>query len=371
MTDTTEQQRMLGDSLLRFAQREYDFEQRRRVLREGGFDPARWQGLCDLGLAALLVPQEHGGLQAPLADALHALQRLGPALVLEPVLGSCVLATRVLASAGGPAAARWLPRLAEGTIGSVAVFEPGSDFDHDNPRCAARADAGGWVLDGTKSLVLQAERAGVLVVLARCEDGAPGWFAVPADAGGVSLRPHALLDGQRAAELRLREVRVPAEARLHGDARALVAELRDLWLAAVCADAVGVMQASLDATVAYLNTRVQFGRALAAQQVLRHRAAELWMELEQARSMVWLAARALDTEPPPRRACLMAAVKARVGRACREISQGSVQLHGGIGLSDELPLSHWFKRLCLADLWLGDSRRQLTRYRQARAGEPA
>ncbi len=367
----TEQQRMLGDSLLRFVQREYDFEQRRRVQAAGGFDPARWRGLCELGLAALLVPQEHGGLQAPLADALHALQVLGPALVLEPVLGSCVLATRLLARAGGPAAAQWLPRLAEGGVGAVALFEPGAGFEHDAPRCAARADPQGWVLDGAKSLVLQADRARVLLVWARCEDGSPAWFAVPADSGGLSLRPYALLDGQRAAELSLRGLRLPAAARLPGEARPLADELRDLWLAAVCADAVGVMQAALDATVAYLNTRVQFGRPLAAQQVLRHQAASLWMELEQARSMVWLAARQLELEPPARRARLMAAVKSRVGRACREVSQGTVQLHGGMGLSDELALSHWFKRLSLAELWLGDSRQQLLRYQRAGAGEPA
>ena len=367
----TEQQRMLEDSLLRFVQREYGFEQRRRAQAAGGFDPSRWQGLCELGLAALLVPQEHGGLEAPLADALHALQVLGPALVLEPVLGSCVLATRLLARCGGPAAAQWLPRMAEGAVGAIGLFEPGAGFEHDPPGCEARAHAQGWVLDGAKSLVLQAAQAHVLLVWARCEDGQPAWFAVPADSQGLSLRPYALLDGQHAAELSLRGVRLRADARLPGEARQLAEELRDLWLAAVCADAVGVMQAALDATIAYLNTRVQFGRPLAAQQVLRHRAASLWMELEQARSMVWLAAGRIEGETAARRARLMAAVKARVGRACREISQGVVQLHGGIGLSDELVLSHWFKRLSLAELWLGDSRQQLLRYLRAGAGEAA
>lgn len=369
--EATEQQRMLGDSLLRFTQREYGFEQRRRALREGGFDPARWQSLCELGLPALLVPREHGGLQAPLADALHALECLGPALVLEPVLGSCVLATRLLARAGGPASAQWLARLAEGAVAAVALFEPGTGFDHGAPGCSARAEAGGWVLDGAKSLVLQGEHAQLLLIWARCEDGSPGWFAVPATAPGLELRAYGLLDGQRAADVRLRGVRVEAAARLHGDARQLAEELRDLWLAAICSDAVGVMQAGLDATVAHLNTRVQFGRPLAAQQVLRHAAAGMWMELEQARSMAWLAARQLETAAPAQRARLLAAVKSRVGRACREVSQGTVQLHGGIGLSDELPLSHGFKRLSLAELWLGDSRQQLMRYLGTQTGEPA
>lgn len=358
----TEMQRMLEDALARLAQREYDFERRRRASSPGDFDAARWRLLCDIGLAALLVPQAHGGLEAPVADALHALRVLGPSLVPEPVLASCVLATRLLARAGGEAAAHWLPRLAEGGVGTIAAFEPGADFELMPRGSQARLESGQWVLDGDKTLVAQAVGAELLLVSARLPDGDGAWFAVPAPSPGISLRGYALLDGQRAADVRLRDVRVARAARLDGDAAQATAELRDLWLAAVCADAVGVMQAALDATVAYLNTRVQFGQPLAAQQALRHRATSMWLELEQARSLAWLAGERFDLEPPPRRARLLAATKARVGQACREVAQQAVQLHGGIGLSDELQLSHWFKRLTLADLWLGDDRTQLRRY---------
>lgn len=361
---STEQQRQLGDALQRFVQREYAFDPR-RPQRGGAFDSGRWQLLCELGLPALLVPESHGGLQAPLADALHALQVLAPAALPEPVLGSCVLATRLLAEAGGDAAAHWLPRLAQGSVASVAVFEPDAGFEQLRPRCTARADGDAWVLDGVKSLVLQAAQAELLLVSARCHDAPCAWFALPASTPGVELRAHALLDGRGAAELHLHKVRVPAAARLDGDGTAHAEALRDLWLAALCAEAVGVMQASLDATVAYLNTRQQFGQPLARLQALQHRAAELWIELEQARSMAWLAGERLDTEPPARRAALLAGAKARVGRACREISQQCVQLHGGMGLTDEMQLSHWFKQLSLLELWLGDSRQHLQRWADA------
>ena len=361
----TEQQVQLGDALQRLLQREYDCERRRREPGGAAFDARRWQRLCELGLPALLVPECHGGLQAPVADALFALQVLAPACVAEPVLGSCVLATFMLRHAGGEPARQWLPRLAGGAIGSVAVFEPDAGFEHARPCCRARLEHGHWVLDGAKALVLQAKEAELLLVSARCDDAGCAWFAVPAATPGIACRAHALLDARDAAELRLCEVRVPASARLPGDGAALADVLRDLWLAAVCAEAVGLLQASLDATVAYLNTRQQFGQPLARLQALQHRSAELWIELEQARSMAWLAAQRFEHEPAARRGMLLAATKARVGRACREISQQSVQLHGGIGLSDELQLSHWFKSLSLAQLWLGDSGHHLQRYADA------
>ena len=363
----TEQQLQLGRTLQRLLEREYAFEQRGQSLREGGFSRRRWELLRDIGLPALLVPEAHGGLQAPLGDALYAMQALAPAMPLEPVLASCLLTPWLLARAGGDAAAQWLPRLAEGLIGSVAMFEPGSGFEHARARCRARRDGTQWVLDGAKALVPQGEHAELLLVWARDEQDAPAWFALPADTPGVGLRGYGLLDGQRAAELTLHEVRVPQQARLPGDAAQLAEELRDLWLAALCSDAVGVLQATLDATVEYLGTRRQFGQPLARLQALQHRAGGMWIEVEQARSMAWLAAARFESEPAPRRTALLAAAKSRVGRACREVAQQAVQLHGGMGLSDELRVSHWFKHLSLLDLWLGDSRAQLQRYIDLRA----
>ena len=366
--EATEQQRHLGDSLQRYLRREHDFARRRRLANEGVGDPELWRGLRELGLPGLLVPEQHGGLQAPLADLLHALQVLGPALVLEPVLGSCLLATDLLASCGGEVAAHWLQRLAQGAIASIAVFEPAAGFAIEQPRCQAHAEAGGWLLDGDKTLLLQPARAEVLLVAARCPDAQLAWFAVPAQAVGVRLRGYALLDGQPAADLQLRQVRLAQPARLPGDALAAARRLRDLWLAGLCAGAVGVLQACLDASVEYLRTRHQFGAPLATQQVLRHRASAMWIEVEQARSLAWLAARRFDTLRPDERAELLAAAKARVGSACRQVGQQSVQLHGGIGLTDELPLSHWFKHLTLVDQWLGHAALQVQRYAEL-AGE--
>ncbi|MHB1667731.1 acyl-CoA dehydrogenase family protein [Thiomonas sp.] len=359
----TDEQGQLADALRRFIQRDYGFEQRRALAAGKGFSPQAWATLAELGITALLVPEAHGGLNASLQDGLHALQTLAPALPLEPVLTSSLLATRLLAASEGSAAAQtWLPRMAAGqAIATPAVFEPGDGFDAERPRTTATRHAEGWRLDGAKTLVLQAQFAEVLLVSARADDAAVAWFAVPTSSRGVSLRPYALLDAQRAADVKLDGVQLAADARIDpaGRGMAMGEDLRALWLAALCAEGVGLLQATLDATVAYLNTRQQFGQPIGRFQVLQHRAVDMWMEVEQARSMALLAAEVCAHDDAMHRARMLAAAKSRVGQACRFVSQQAVQLHGGMGMTDEMQVSHWFKRLTTIELWLGDSDTQL------------
>ncbi len=361
----TDEQSQLADALRRFIQRDYRFEQRRTLAAGDGFSPQAWATLVELGITALLVPEAHGGLNASVQDGLHALQTLAPALPLEPVLASALLATRLLAASEGRTAAQtWLPRLAAGqAIATPAVFEPGAGFGIERPGTRAMRHADGWRLDGTKTLVLQAPVADVLLVSACAEGATVAWFAVPATSPGVSLQPYALLDAQRAADVKLEGVQLAADARIDpaGQGAAMGEDMHALWLAALCAEGVGLLQATLDATLAYLNTRQQFGQPIGRFQVLQHRAVDMWMELEQARSMALLAAEICTRGEALQRRRLLAAAKARVGQACRFVSQQAVQLHGGMGMTDEMQVSHWFKRLTIIELWLGDSDTQLQR----------
>ena len=355
----TEEQGQLADALRRFTQRDYSFEQRRALAAGKGFSPQAWALLAELGITALLVPEALGGLSASVQDALHALQTLAPALPLEPVVASSLLATHLLAECGTSAATRtWLPRMAQGkAIATPAHFEASQGFATELPQTRARRSGDGWRLDGAKTLVLQAQFADVLLISARADDATLAWFALEPTCHGVQLRSYALLDGQRAADVACNDVQLPAAARIDqaGQGAALLDALRDVWLAALCAEAVGILQATLDATVAYLNTRQQFGQPIGRFQVLQHRAVQMWMELEQARSMAMLAAHACVGVEPPQRRRLLSAAKARVGQACRLVSQQAVQLHGGMGMTDEMQVSHWFRRLTSIELWLGDS----------------
>ncbi len=359
----TDEQCQLADALRRFMQRDYGFAQRRASASADGFSPQAWATLAELGITALLVPDAHGGLNASVQDGLHALQTLAPALPLEPVLASALLATQLLAASEGSAATQtWLPRLAVGqAIATPAVFEPGAGFDIERPGTASSRHADGWRLDGAKTLVLQAPCADVLLVSAHTDDATIAWFAVPARSRGVSLQPYALLDAQRAADVKLDGVQLAADARIDppGQGAAMAEDMRALWLAALCAEGVGLLQATLDATVTYLNTRQQFGQPIGRFQVLQHRAVDMWMEVEQARSMALLAAEMCTHGDAPQRSRVLAAAKARVGQGCRVVSQQAVQLHGGMGMTDEMQVSHWFKRLTTIELWLGDSDAQL------------
>lgn len=366
-----DEQRALQDTLRRFAQRDYGFEQRRAILTSGGFSRAVWAALADIGVLALNVPEAHGGLAAagvsPVETAV-AQQALGAALLVEPVLSSAVIATALIAELASPAQqADWLPALAAGErIAVLAHFEPASRFD--DARIATRAErgAGGYVLRGRKAVVLHAGVADDLLVSAFDAEAAKGvsLFRVPRDAAGLRVKPYPTLDGQQAAEIELSDVALPHSALLGAGGAALPAIERalDFGLAALCAEAVGVMDATVAATVDYLKTRQQFGQPIGRFQALQHRTADMLIHLEQARSMSILATARCRLADARERRRLLSAAKVVIGQAARFIGQQAVQLHGGMGMTDELIVSHYFKRLTAIELTLGDSDTHLQRF---------
>jgi alkylation response protein AidB-like acyl-CoA dehydrogenase len=301
---------------------------------------------------------------------------MGKALVVEPYLASAMIGTALVRELGSPAQkAALLPAMAAGErIAVPAHGEEGARYDLERVSATAGRSAQGWVLRGKKAVVLHARAAHVLLVSARTagevdDPNGISLFLVPREAKGVTLTPYATIDGQRGAEVALEDVTVPADALLGppGGALPAISAAFDLGIAGLCAEAAGTLQATLDATVEYTKTRRQFGVPIAKFQALQHRMADMLIHVEQARSMSYLAAmRAGEKDPRARRRALSAA-KVTVGQACRFVAQQAVQLHGGMGVSDELPVAHYFKRLLAIELSLGDTEHHLEQFIAASA----
>ncbi|HEX3914891.1 MAG TPA: acyl-CoA dehydrogenase [Steroidobacteraceae bacterium] len=368
----SDEQQQLHDTVERYLAEQYSFEKFRAINASAtGWDRAAWKGLAELGVLALNVPAEQGGMGFGALETLSVMGACGRSLLLEPFLESAVIATALLRGFAQDAAAAELLRLMAGgdSIAALAHFEPDSRFESQWVGARAHRSADLYVLDGHKAVVMQAGAADVLLVSARTS-GEPGdakgvsLFRIPRGTLGLTLDRYPTLDGRRAADVYLKGVPVPAENRLGAEGEALPAieAALDIGLAALCAEAVGVMQALLDATVNYLQSRQQFGVAIGRFQALQHRIADMLIHLEQARSMSYLAAlRCADEDLGARRRALCAA-KAVVGQSARFVAQQAVQLHGGMGMTDELVVSHWFKRLTAAELMFGDSDTHLQRF---------
>ena len=373
----TPEQQMLGDTVQRFLAEHYDFEARCRILRsEEGWSRAMWSRLAELGLLALQVPEEHGGIAPAPVETLLTMAALGKALVIEPYLPSALLATALVRDLGTAAQRdELLPALAAGErIAVPAHGEPGARYDLQRVATSARREARRWVLRGRKGVVLHAAAADVLLVSARTrgattDEVGVSLFLVPSDAPGLRLTAYPTIDGHRAAEVALDGVVVGEDALLGPEGGALPAldAAWDLGVAALCAEASGVLQATLDATIDYAKTRKQFGVPIAKFQALQHRMADMLIHVEQARSMGYLAAmRAGEADARERRRAVSAA-KVLVGQACRFVGQQAVQLHGGMGVTDELAISHYFKRLIGIEVALGDTDHHLERFIAASA----
>jgi alkylation response protein AidB-like acyl-CoA dehydrogenase len=368
----SDEQQQLHDTVDRYLTDQYTFEKFRTINSStAGWDKAVWAGLGELGVLALNVPAGQGGLGFGPLETLSVMSACGRSLLLEPFLGSAVIATAVLrAFPEDSAAADLMTRMASGAaIAVLAHYEPNSRFESQWVTSRARKSGDAYTLDGHKAVVMQAGAADTLLVSARAS-GEPGdatgisLFRVPHDAKGMKLDPYPTIDGQRAADVYLQGVVVPAGNRLgaEGGALPMIEAALDIGLAALCAEAVGIMQALVGATVNYVQSRQQFGVAIGRFQALQHRIADMLIHLEQARSMSYLAAlRCMDLNVPERRRALSAA-KALVGQSARFVGQQAVQLHGGMGMTDELIVSHWFKRLTAAELMFGDSDTHLQRF---------
>ena len=368
----TDEQRALSDMVQRFLAQEYAFDARRKILRSPeGWSREIWGKLGEMGLLALQVPEEQGGMAPATVETLLTLGAMGKALVVEPYLSSAVLGTALVRELGTPSQREaLLPTLATGErIAVPAHGEAGARYDLSRVATSARRGGAGWVLTGRKAVVLHAPAADLLLVTARTS-GAPdaeaglSVFAVPTGSPGVKLIPYPTIDGQRAADVELAGVALPGDALLGQEGQAFegLSAAFDLGVAALCAEAVGVLQATLDATTEYTRTRKQFGVPIARFQALQHRMADMLMHVEQARSMSFLAAmHAASTDAKERRRAVSAA-KVTVGQACRYVGQQAVQLHGGMGVTDELMVSHCFKRLMAIELSLGDTEHHLERF---------
>ena len=368
----SDEQQQLHDSVDRYLSEQYSFDKFRAVnASQSGWDKAAWAGLAELGVLAINVPAAQGGLGFGPLETLAMMGPCGRSLLLEPYLSSAVIATAALrAFADDAQAASLLTRMAEGAaIAVLAHFERDSRFETQWVTTRAERSGLGYRLDGHKAVVLHAAAADTLLVSARTAGDANAatgvtLFRVPRSVPGLSLDSYPTLDGQRAADVYLKGVELPAGNRLGAEGAALpvIEAALDIGLAALCAEAVGVMQALVDATAMYLQTRQQFGVPIGRFQALQHRIADMLIHLEQARSMSYLAAlRCTDANVNERRRALSAA-KAVIGQASRFVGQQAVQLHGGMGMTDELVVSHWFKRLTAAELMFGDSDAHLQRY---------
>ncbi len=365
------EQRQLRETLSRFLASRYDFDTRQKILRsEAGWSPAVWKALAEeLGILGAALPEEIGGFGGGPVDTMLIMEELGRALVVEPYFETVVVGTGLLRHAGGEAAAERIGAIIEGTmITAFAWSEPNSRFDPASCATTATRDGKGWRLEGRKAVVVAAPFATHLIVTARTS-GEPGsreglsLLLVERGAGGLSATDYTTVDGRRASELVLEGVRVGADALLGAEGQALpiVEQVLDEARAALCAEALGVLSELHRRTLDFVKERKQFGVAIGQFQVLQHRLVDMFMEVEQARSMTMMATLKLS-EDPKHRARAVSAAKAYIGKACRFVGQQAVQTHGGIGLTEELALSHYFKRAAMIESQLGSVDYHLARY---------
>jgi alkylation response protein AidB-like acyl-CoA dehydrogenase len=353
--DFSEDQQALRDAVRRFVDKDYSFERRTQIARAGGFDRATWEGLAGLGLTALAVPEAHGGLGFGAVEAMVVMEELGRGLVMEPVAQGALIAPALLGKAPDELQAAWLPRIAGGEALVVLAHQEAKSRYRLN-RVATRAVDG--KLTGVKSLVPAGDAADAFIVPARvsgADDAAEGiaLYLVERSAAGVHTRPYSLYDGSRAAEVHLDNA--PAQLIAGPDEGLALLELAaDIGAAAQAAEAVGVMEKYLALTVEYLNTRKQFGVAISSFQALRHRTADVKMQLELARSMSYYATLRLGDAPAVRRRAVSQA-KVQLGNSMRFVGQQCTQMHGGIGVTDEYAGSHYFKRLTVMEMQWGDT----------------
>ena len=366
-------QQQLADSVRKFLANDYSFDKRKAILQSAsGVSDSVWSTFAKMGLTAIALPEADGGFGGGAVDLMAVMEACGEALVVEPLLDNIGLAGRLVAKAGSPGQrAALLPGLVGGSSRfAFAGLEPAGRYGLVPAITAARAVGEGWLLDGEKCVVIGAVSAQWLIVSA-LTDGAAGdsagvsLFLVDPHAAGVTLNPSRTVDGQRAADVVLAGVALGADALLgplHG-ALPLIEEAVDFATALVCADAVGAMKSACDATLEYLKTRKQFGVPIASFQVLQHRMVEMVIACEQARSLAIMAAARVDAggdAADRSRAVSMAKVK--IADSARQISQESVQLHGGMGMTEELKVSHTFRRLTMLAQRFGDADHHLERY---------
>jgi alkylation response protein AidB-like acyl-CoA dehydrogenase len=361
----SEEQLALQDTLQRFISRDYDFDRRRKFSASSlGYSAEAWGQYAELGLLALPFGEDYGGLGGNAVDIMLVMEQFGQGLLLEPYLSTVVTCGGLIRDAASePMKQQLLPQIAAGKIKiALAGYEAAGRYDLSYVGCTAQESGGSWRLSGRKTVVLDGASADYFLVSARssgeisARDGV-SLFLVPRDAKGLTVAAYPTQSGARAADLLLENVTVGSEALIGAPSRALpvIERAVDLSIAALCAEAVGIINALNQATLTYLKTRKQFGVAIGTFQALKHKMADMLIAAEQSRSMAIIAAVHADSKDAAERRRAVSAAKAYIGQAGRLVGQHAVQMHGGMGVVDELIVSHYFKRLTMIDLSLGDA----------------
>ncbi len=370
--DYNEEQQLLADSVKRFIGKDYGFEARKKVVAsDKGYSDAAWSTFAEMGLLGLPVSPDYEGFGGGALDMMGVMESIGEGLVVEPFLAT-VLGAQFVARAGSDAQKKAiLPLVVAGKLKmAFAQTEKGARYDLAHVATKAKKSGAGYVIDGVKEVVVHGPCADKIVVSARtsgADTDAKGIsvFLVDAKAPGVSMKSYRTLDGLRGADITFKGVSVPVDAMLgkEGEGLALIEEVVDYGTALICAEAVGAIKSANDATLEYLKTRKQFGVPIGAFQALQHRMVDMVVSYEQAKSMACLACDKADSEKDAaERKRLVSAAKVRVSEACRHVSQESIQLHGGMGMTEEMKVSHTFRRLTMIAQQFGDIDHHLQRF---------
>lgn len=359
--ELNEEQRLLADSVQRFVEKDYDFEKRRKIIASPeGWDRATWTALAEMGVTALALPSEYGGFDGGAAELMPIMEIFGKALLVEPFLPT-MMASRLVLHAGSETQKNAiLPRVVEGALCmAFAHSERGARFNPAHVKVEAKSSGANWTISGEKCAVVGAPMAETLVVSARTPSGL-GLFLV--DTKDAELKRHTTVDGMRAADILLSNTK--AELLSAGpNVLATIEAVIDFGTALVCAEAVGAMKYAVETTIDYTKTRKQFGVPLSSFQVLQHRMVDMYIASEVSQSMTAMACSKSDTEENPKaRSRAVSAAKIKISDSALLVSQDSAQLHGGMGLTEELKVSHTFRRLTVLMAQFGDVDYHLTRF---------
>jgi alkylation response protein AidB-like acyl-CoA dehydrogenase len=375
----TDEQNMLRDTVASYLGDHYAFDRRRAAIdKEPGWRPQVWKAFAEeLGILGAAFPEALGGLGGGPVETMIIMEEFGKALVVEPYLGTVVIGGGFLKHADHPRAAELIGKIIAGeALFAFAWAEPKARYNLADIATSAARDGDGWVLNGAKAVVVGAPWASHLIVTARIAGGprdAQGVsaFLVDKAAPGIATRDYPTVDGGRASDIGFENVRLPADALIGpaDEGLPLVEKVVDEALAALCAEACGVLRRMHEDTLAYAQQRKQFGVPIGSFQVLQHRMADMFIQLEQSISMTYMATLKLGRDAERAKAC--AAAKVQIGKACRFIGQNAIQLHGGMGMTSELAVGHYFKRATLIESALGSTDHHLARYEFLSLGEAA
>lgn len=369
----SDEQQMLLDSVQKFVQRHYSFDDRKLIIEsDTGFSAENWSLFAELGWLTVPFKLEDDGFGALATDLMVLMEEFGKAMVVEPFVPTAVLGGGLVSELGNSQQkADLIPQIMEGQLQLAAgLSEAQSRYNLANVSCTASAAGGNYVLNGKKVVVLNGPAADKIIVSARTsgeqnDEQGISLFLVDAGASGVSKQSYTNIDGHRAAEITLSNVSVTADSLLGelGGAYGTIVSVTDKATLAVCAEAVGALDSLLTKTVEYAKTRKQFGTAIGSFQALQHRMADMFIECQLARSITIMAAMKLDSDDSAQeKSKAVSAAKARVGKAIRKVGQDAVQLHGGIGITEELDVGHFFKRVTAIETLFGNSDFHSTRF---------